>query len=147
MDLSDVIIINLYPFVLLLIYCYLIYLPISIFRSNWYKGRHLITKTLISVLIGLYLLFFSGIGFLNCACDNHWHTQQIIYKNKNNPLKRIELQMRDTGALGYASRKVEMVNLGLISIVKKELKDIKKLDKNIWDHVYIEVNEMDLEEY
>jgi hypothetical protein len=40
-----------------------------------------------------------------------WKTQTIIYRHKHADSKRIELQMRDVGALGYKRRRVEVTQL------------------------------------
>ncbi len=73
-----------------------------------------------------------------------WKTQTIIYEHTHFNFKKIEFQMRDLGALGYSSRRVEVLYLTPYFMITKPIdKNIE--DKIEWRRVDKEINELGIQ--
>lgn len=107
---------------------------------NLFKLKNVISR-LIFIAIPTFILFFVSNKFI--FSTGTWHTQTILYKNKNFNFKKIEFQMQDIGSLGYNKRKVEVFYLTPLFMITNEISN--NLDENSeWEKVNIDVNELGL---
>lgn len=95
-----------------IIYYGILILPISLLVIEIYLNRsfrkHIIIKTiLICTIIGL--LYINPLNIIYNIST--WKTQTVEYVDKNWMNHKVEIQMKDMGAFGYANRKVEIVYL------------------------------------
>lgn len=72
-----------------------------------------------------------------------WKTQIILYEHNHLRFKKIELQKKDIGALGYASRTVETTYLTPLFMITKEIAT-EPVSQPEWRRVDIDCNELNL---
>ncbi len=86
----------------------LVFAPLTLVWNLWYPkkaNRKIIAAIIPTItLVGILIIGPIKIIFAKSA----WHTQTIIYQNKQHGFKTIEFQMQDVGALGYNKRRVEV---------------------------------------
>jgi hypothetical protein len=75
--------------------------------------------------------------------NTSWKTQIILYEHNHLHFKKIELQKKDIGALGYASRTVETTYLTPLFMITKEIAT-EPISQPEWRRVDIDCNELNL---
>lgn len=99
-------------------------------------------KYIIFLILLSIILVVAYPKIMNFIFSSDWKTQEIIYKNIQNPKENIQFQMQDIGALGYNKRIVK-VKTGLFFNSYQEI-DTLNLNKEKWKRVNIFVNELNL---
>lgn len=103
------------------------------------------SKSMASLVKVVTLFCVAAIGvFIIIFATPVWKTQAVLYQNGHFASKKVELQMQDSGALGYRNRTVEVLYLtDAFMIISPVSEDI---DKRVeWIRVNIEVNELGIE--
>lgn len=129
-----------------LIYCGVLILPIPLlimeFKTNRSLNESIVRK-------GLPMLTIIGLLYLNplkvILNTTTWKTQTVELVNEKMTNHKVEFQMKDLGALGYAKRTAEVVYLSkyFYFVCAKKYDDRNFLGHQ-WKRVNQDVNEMGL---
>lgn len=104
-----------------------------------------ILKKVIPTLVIIGLIYLNPYKIL--FNTGTWKTQVVAQISRDNANHRVELQMKDIGALGYAERKVEVIYFtDFFYFVASENYDFRNFLGTNWNQVDQNVNEMGLKE-
>lgn len=109
-------------------------------KSNW-KYLGLLPQILVICCICFVISQIGFYGYL--FSSGTYHTQRVLYKNVDSEAQTIEFQLKDTGALGYDERVVEVTYFTPWFMLIKEI-DPDKMPGKEWIKVDKDVNELDL---
>ena len=129
-----------------LVYYGVLILPIPMlilqFKANRNLSKPILTKVItILTIIGLIYLNPLKIIF-NTAT---WKTQTVILMNENRPNYKVEFQMKDLGALGYAKRTCKVLYLSsYFYVVFTKKYDERNFSEHSWKKVNQHINEIGL---
>lgn len=135
-------------FVKAIIYYGILALPIPLLLMEFKADRKLSEPILRK---GIPLLTLIGILYLNplkLVYDNQtWKTQTVELINENYSNHKVELQMKDLGALGYLKRNAEVYYLtDYFYLVWAKEHDERNFLGHDWKRVDLNVNELGLRE-
>jgi hypothetical protein len=114
------------------------------FKVNPKMSESKLKKT-IPVLIIIVLIYLNPVKII--FHTGTWKTQVVEQISRDNSNHRVELQMKDMGALGYSKRKAEVIYLtDFFYFVASENYDFRNFLGTDWNQVDQNVNEMGLKE-
>ncbi|MCB4800299.1 hypothetical protein LG649_15715 [Tamlana sp. PT2-4] len=128
------------------IYYGILILPIPLLIMEFKANRNLsepILRKLIPILTIIGLIYLNPLNILfNVAT---WKTKTIELINENKRSHKVEFQMKDIGALGYAKRKAEVYYLTkYFYVVLSENYDDRNFIGTDWKRVNQNLNEFGL---
>ncbi|MUU79895.1 hypothetical protein [Winogradskyella endarachnes] len=128
------------------IYYGILILPIPLLIMEFKANRNLpepILRKLISILTIIGLVYLNPLKILFNVTT--WKTQTVEQINENKGSHKVELQMRDIGALGYTKRNAEVYYLTKhFYVVLSENYDDRNFIGTDWKRVNQNINEIGL---
>ncbi|MDB2463169.1 hypothetical protein N9W61_03615 [Algibacter sp.] len=121
-------------------------LPIPLLIMELKKNQSLrasIFRKAIPVLVIIGLLFINPLALIFNTPT--WKTQTVVLVNENMSNHKVEFQIKNTGARGYAKRKAEVVYLSnYFYVVLAKKYDDSNFSNHQWKRVNQDINEMGL---
>ena len=129
-----------------LIYYEILILPIPVLIMELKANKNIsdpILRKAIPILTIIGLLYLNPLNIL--FFSETWKTQTVELINENNANHKVELQMKDRGALGYAKRNVEVYYLTDYFYIKlSEPYDKRNFLGHKWKRINEDKNELGL---
>jgi hypothetical protein len=121
-------------------------LPIALLITEYIKNKKLNNSILRKVIPLVSIVLIIYLNPLKILLNiGIWKTQTVELIDKNSEKHKVEFQMKDIGALGYAKRNAEVYYLtGFFYIVLNEKYHDRKSNGTDWKKVGEEINEIGL---